>query len=196
MLHRLKARTFTKTEIGLLALGAFLVVAALAAVGVPSIITRHTERVERTTTQEVPVPVVPQPEVTKHKPQKTKIATKKEVIELRQEILKKIQTARTIVHSEVTRWCLAHDNCKGDTGPQGARGTTGADGQDGKDAPVSKTEKGELDSAVLNLVDNALSGAEAALGELLTRVNSLTGRVTILERILGALCRVLTPGRC
>lgn len=195
MLHRLKSRSFTKTEIGLLALGAFLVVAALAAVGVPSIMTRHTERVERTTTQKVPVPVAP-PEQTKPQPHVTKIATKREIIELRQEILKKIQTARTIVHSEVTRWCLAHDNCKGDTGPQGARGTDGADGQDGKDVPVSKTSKDELDSAVLNLVDNALSGVETAVGELLTRVNSLTGRVTLLERILVALCRVLTPGRC
>lgn len=193
-MRRLKSRSFAKNEIGLLALGAFLVVVVLAVVGVPSITTRHTETRERTTTQKVPVPLVPKPEIVKPKPQK--IVTKKEIIELRREVKKKIQTARSIIHQEVTQWCLAHDNCKGETGVQGAKGERGTSGQDGRDASAVKPEKGELDSSVLALVDDTLRGVETTVGGLLERVNSLTGRVTLLERILGALCRVLTPGRC
>lgn len=194
MIRKLKARSFTKTEIGLLSLGAFLVVAALAAVGVPSVTTRHTERTERTTTQKIPVLIIPKTKVVESKPQKT--FTKKEIVELRREVMKRIQTARSIVHQEVARWCLAHDNCKGESGAQGARGKQGPSGQDGKEAPVVKAQKGELDSDVLQLVDNTLRSVEATVGQLLDRVNSLTGRVTVLERVAVLLCRILTPGRC
>lgn len=68
----------------------------------------------------------------------------------------------------------------------------GKDGKDGKDGRAGK----DVDSAVLDGLDNRLANVEDLTQTLVGGLRALVGRVDLVERLTAALCRLLTPGRC
>lgn len=107
-----------------------------------------------------------------------------------------LQDARAAVATEVRSYCLAHDHCQGRTGAHGLNGTNGIDGTNGKDATNSRPPPAhQLDSSILDGVDNRFTDAENGISNLLARVDSLTGRLNIVENLLGVVCRILHPTR-
>lgn len=86
----------------------------------------------------------------------------------------------------------------GATGPQGSAGASGPAGAQGAQGTMGKPGKDAkpIDSGLLDRIDNGLSSAESTIATLLGRIDSLTGRLNVVERILGVVCKLLTPGKC
>lgn len=78
----------------------------------------------------------------------------------------------------------------GKTGARGPQGVPGPAGRDGLDGIAGKPGgPGSVDSNVVDGLDNRVADLETAL-------QSLVSRVEVLDRLVGLLCRLLTPGRC
>lgn len=191
-MKRLKSGSFTRSDVGILLVGMILALGALAAFGrIAKITTSRTEKIEShtTTTKRIPMP-----SSTKTTRETTRIRTivRQEISALRPQL----QDARAAVATEVRSYCLAHDHCKGRTGVHGLNGSNGTDGTDGKDVTGSRPPPAhQLDSSILDGVDNRVTDLENGTSALLARIDSLTGRIGVLENLLGLVCRVLHPTR-
>jgi hypothetical protein len=73
---------------------------------------------------------------------------------------------------------------------QGKPGKPGRDGAPGTPGRAGKPGgAGTVDSNIVDGLDNRIADLEGAL-------QSVVGRVAVLDRLVGALCRLLTPGKC
>lgn len=114
---------------------------------------------------------------------------------------------RVVAREEVRLYCAAHNGCRGTRGATGQRGRDGVDGSSGtagKPDPrvgelvrdvatlrraVTDLQSRKQDSAVANGLDNRLADVERGL-------QSIVGRIDGLQRIVTALCHILTPTKC
>lgn len=79
---------------------------------------------------------------------------------------------------------------RGPAGPRGPRGLPGQDGHNGQDGRAGKQGgTGGIDSNVIDGVDNRVADLEHALQDVVSHV-------TLLDKLVAVLCRVLTPTRC
>lgn len=82
---------------------------------------------------------------------------------------------------------------KGKPGPRGPQGLPGPAGPAGKDGTDGRTGKpggaGAVDSNIIDGVDNRVASLEQALRDVVQHV-------TVLDKLVAVLCRVLTPTRC
>jgi hypothetical protein len=76
---------------------------------------------------------------------------------------------------------------QGRPGPMGAPGTSGTPGRQG--APGKPGGPGEVNSNIVDGLDNRVADLESAL-------QSVVSRVQVLDKLVAALCRLLTPGKC
>jgi hypothetical protein len=76
---------------------------------------------------------------------------------------------------------------------QGTPGKTGAPGQNGRDGQAGLNGKqggpGSVDSNIIDGLDNRVASLEGGL-------QSLVSHVAVLDRLVTALCRLLTPSKC
>lgn len=188
MLKRMRRKGWGKAEAAWLGIGALLVFGAIAAFGYPSIKTSHTERVEKhvTTTERIPATARPTPQ--RRRQMSAAGGTRRDLRTLRTRVVELRSRVRAEARAAVGRYCAAHDGCRGEHGEKGAKGDdgmAGAPGKDGRNAPPPH----ELDSSLIDGVDNRVRDLEAV-------VSSLIGRLDGLQQLIGVLCRILTPGRC
>lgn len=79
---------------------------------------------------------------------------------------------------------------QGKPGPAGAMGAPGRDGKAGTTGTPGKPGgPGSVDSNIVDGLDNRVADLEGAL-------QSLVSRVSVLDGLVHALCRLLTPARC
>lgn len=79
---------------------------------------------------------------------------------------------------------------QGKPGPQGQAGTPGRDGQAGTTgAPGKPGGPGQVNSNIVDGLDNRVADLEGAL-------QSLVSHVQVLDKLVNVLCRLLTPSRC
>jgi hypothetical protein len=79
---------------------------------------------------------------------------------------------------------------RGKTGPRGPRGLPGPSGRDGRNGTMGRNgSSGSVDSSIVDGIDNRVADLESAL-------QAVVSRVAVLDRLVGLLCRLLTPGRC
>lgn len=186
MMRRLKSSGFGHAELGMLLVGVLLALGAVAIFGaIRQVSTNHTERVEKhvTTTERVPV---------------RSTVSERRMREIRVVVRRQVAAS---VAKQIRAYCSDHvcrrgepgkNGEDGERGLQGPPGHDGAPGVDGSDSlAVRPAPKHQLDSSILDGVDNRVHDVEGLVRGLLGNITDLTSRVAVLEKILGPVCRLL-----